>query len=88
MLLKISTSLWHAICQYPLGFRSSNADFDGDQIAVHIPLSLIVQDEACSLFCRYCGLYFHTNSRYVFQTLFIDNWVSSMNLCKSTVNAS
>ncbi|KAJ8428952.1 hypothetical protein Cgig2_009823 [Carnegiea gigantea] len=35
-----------AICLYPLVCKGFNADFDGDQMAVHVPLSLEAQAEA------------------------------------------
>ncbi|PHT85290.1 DNA-directed RNA polymerase subunit beta' [Capsicum annuum] len=36
----------HAICLPPLVCKGFNADFDGDQMAVHVPLSLEAQVEA------------------------------------------
>ncbi|KAF4361281.1 hypothetical protein F8388_001170 [Cannabis sativa] len=36
----------HAICLHPLVCKGFNADFDGDQMAVHVPLSLEAQAEA------------------------------------------
>lgn len=38
-----------AICLHPLVCKGFNADFDGDQMAVHVPLSLEAQTEACLL---------------------------------------
>ncbi|KAH0650306.1 hypothetical protein KY284_030218 [Solanum tuberosum] len=35
-----------AICFHPLVFKGFNADFDGDQMVVHVPLSLEAQVEA------------------------------------------
>ncbi|XP_060200580.1 DNA-directed RNA polymerase subunit beta'-like [Lycium barbarum] len=35
-----------AICLHPLVCKGFNADFDGDQIAIHVPLSLDAQVEA------------------------------------------
>ena len=37
----------HAICLHPLVCKGFNADFAGDQVAVHVPLSLEAQAEAC-----------------------------------------
>ncbi|KAE9610973.1 DNA-directed RNA polymerase subunit beta' [Lupinus albus] len=36
----------HASCLHPLVCKGFNADFDGDQMAVHVPLSLEAQVEA------------------------------------------
>ncbi|KAL2957343.1 hypothetical protein AAZX31_18G141500 [Glycine max] len=36
----------HAICLHPLVCKGFNADFDGDQMVVHVPLSLEAQAEA------------------------------------------
>ncbi|CAN6446915.1 unnamed protein product [Victoria cruziana] len=44
-----------AICLHPLVCKRFNADFDGDQMAVHVPLSLEAQAEAHLL------MFFHTN---------------------------
>uniref|UniRef100_A0AAU6QBE0 DNA-directed RNA polymerase subunit beta' n=1 Tax=Nigella ciliaris TaxID=555470 RepID=A0AAU6QBE0_9MAGN len=44
-----------AICLHPLVCKGFNADFDGDQMAVHIPLSLEAQAEARLL------MFSHTN---------------------------
>uniref|UniRef100_A0A1Y3BW98 DNA-directed RNA polymerase n=1 Tax=Helianthus annuus TaxID=4232 RepID=A0A1Y3BW98_HELAN len=41
-----------AICLHPLG-KGFNADFDGDQMAVHVPLSLEAQAEARLLIFSY-----------------------------------
>ena len=38
-----------AIKLHPLACTAFNADFDGDQMAVHVPLSLEAQAEACFL---------------------------------------
>nr|YP_010420183.1 RNA polymerase beta' subunit [Nanocnide lobata]USG53651.1 RNA polymerase beta' subunit [Nanocnide lobata]USG53734.1 RNA polymerase beta' subunit [Nanocnide lobata] len=45
----------HAICLHPLVCKGFNADFDGDQMAVHVPLSLEAQTEARLL------MFSHTN---------------------------
>nr|WNO19535.1 RNA polymerase beta' subunit [Campylotropis sp. LJ-2023a] len=45
----------HAICLHPLVCKGFNADFDGDQMAVHVPLSLEAQAEARLL------MFSHTN---------------------------
>lgn len=39
----------HAIRLHPLVCTAFNADFDGDQMAVHVPLSKVAQDEAIRL---------------------------------------
>ena len=44
-----------AICLHPLVCKGFNADFDGDQMAVHVPLSLEAQAEARLL------MFSHTN---------------------------
>nr|YP_010416844.1 RNA polymerase beta' subunit [Campylotropis bonii]USC54218.1 RNA polymerase beta' subunit [Campylotropis bonii] len=44
-----------AICLHPLVCKGFNADFDGDQMAVHVPLSLEAQAEARFL------MFSHTN---------------------------
>jgi DNA-directed RNA polymerase beta' subunit len=44
-----------AICLHPLVCKGFNADFDGDQMAVHVPLSLEAQAEAHLL------MFSHTN---------------------------
>ncbi|CAN6455227.1 unnamed protein product [Victoria cruziana] len=41
-----------AICLHPLVCKGFNADFDGDQMAVHVPLSLEAQAEAHLLLIR------------------------------------
>lgn len=38
-----------AICLHPLVCKGFNADFDGDQMAVHVPLSLEAQAECSAL---------------------------------------
>uniref|UniRef100_A0A251THD6 DNA-directed RNA polymerase n=1 Tax=Helianthus annuus TaxID=4232 RepID=A0A251THD6_HELAN len=60
-----------AICLHPLVCKGFNADFDGDQMAVHVPLSLEAQAEARLLmfshmiFClQLLEIHFCTNSRY------------------------
>jgi DNA-directed RNA polymerase subunit beta' len=45
-----------AIHLHPLVCAGFNADFDGDQMAVHIPLSLAAQAEACMLMSPYFNL--------------------------------
>ncbi|KAL5555001.1 hypothetical protein UlMin_037237 [Ulmus minor] len=45
----------HAICLHPLVCKGFNVDFDGDQMAVHVPLSLEAQAEARLL------MFSHTN---------------------------
>ena len=40
-----------AILLHPLVCSAFNADFDGDQMAVHLPLSMKAQSEALSLLC-------------------------------------
>ncbi|KAF3452182.1 hypothetical protein FNV43_RR08280 [Rhamnella rubrinervis] len=45
----------HAICLHPLVCKGFNADFDGDQMAVHVPFSLEAQAEARLL------MFSHTN---------------------------
>ena len=45
-----------AIHLHPLVCAGFNADFDGDQMAVHVPLSLEAQAEACMLMSPYFNL--------------------------------
>nr|YP_010512134.1 RNA polymerase beta' subunit [Myrocarpus frondosus]UXL83458.1 RNA polymerase beta' subunit [Myrocarpus frondosus] len=45
-----------AICLHPLVCKGFNADFDGDQMAVHVPLSLEAQAEACLLMFSHMNL--------------------------------
>nr|UYP39160.1 RNA polymerase beta' subunit [Trichopus zeylanicus] len=45
-----------AICLHPLVCRGFNADFDGDQMAVHVPLSLEAQAEARLLMFSHMNL--------------------------------
>ncbi|KAF9603054.1 hypothetical protein IFM89_033779 [Coptis chinensis] len=45
-----------AICLHPLVCKGFNADFDGDQMAVHVPLSLEAQVEARLLMFSYMNL--------------------------------
>lgn len=45
-----------AIKLHPLVCTGFNADFDGDQMAVHVPLSLEAQAEAYMLMCPYFNL--------------------------------
>nr|WEV91078.1 RNA polymerase beta' subunit [Pentalinon luteum] len=45
-----------AICLHPLVCKGFNADFDGDQMAVHIPLSLEAQTEARLLMFSHLNL--------------------------------
>ncbi|KAG4141237.1 hypothetical protein ERO13_D06G063650v2 [Gossypium hirsutum] len=45
-----------AICLHPLVCKGFNADFDGDQMAVHVPLSLEAQAEACFLMFSHMNL--------------------------------
>lgn len=45
-----------AICLHPLVCKGFNADFDGDQMAVHIPLSLEAQTEARLLMFSHMNL--------------------------------
>nr|YP_009449782.1 RNA polymerase beta' subunit [Tacca leontopetaloides]ANA91310.1 RNA polymerase beta' subunit [Tacca leontopetaloides] len=45
-----------AICLHPLVCRGFNADFDGDQMAVHVPLSLEAQTEARLLMFSHMNL--------------------------------
>nr|YP_010132532.1 RNA polymerase beta' subunit [Geranium sibiricum]QQD90262.1 RNA polymerase beta' subunit [Geranium sibiricum] len=45
-----------AICLHPLVCKGFNADFDGDQMAVHVPLSLEAQAEARLLMFSYMNL--------------------------------
>ena len=68
----------HAICLHPLVCKGFNADFDGDQMAVHVPLSL----EAQSLVSSYWGSYFRTNPRYAYWALCINERESPRCLCK------
>nr|YP_009670701.1 RNA polymerase beta' subunit [Passiflora tenuiloba]QCX29977.1 RNA polymerase beta' subunit [Passiflora tenuiloba] len=44
------------ICLHPLVCKGFNADFDGDQMAVHVPLSLEAQTEARLLMFSYVNL--------------------------------
>ncbi|GFP89409.1 DNA-directed RNA polymerase subunit beta' [Phtheirospermum japonicum] len=37
-----------AICLYPFICKGFNADFDGDQMAVHVPLSLELKQRLCN----------------------------------------
>ncbi|PHT34493.1 DNA-directed RNA polymerase subunit beta [Capsicum baccatum] len=46
----------HAIYLHPLVCKGFNADFDGDQMAVHVPLSLEAQVEAHLLMFSYLNL--------------------------------
>ncbi|PHT59666.1 DNA-directed RNA polymerase subunit beta'' [Capsicum baccatum] len=46
----------HAICLHPLVCKGFNVDFDGDQIAVHVPLSLEDQVEARLLMFSHMNL--------------------------------
>ncbi|WOK99882.1 hypothetical protein Cni_G08594 [Canna indica] len=64
-----------AICLHPLVCKGFNADFDGDQMAVHVPLSLEAQADArllmfshMNLVSSYRGSYFRTNSRYAYRS--------------------
>nr|YP_009318618.1 RNA polymerase beta' subunit [Allomaieta villosa]APA17720.1 RNA polymerase beta' subunit [Allomaieta villosa] len=45
-----------AVCLHPLVRKGFNADFDGDQMAVHVPLSLEAQAEAHLLMFSYMNL--------------------------------
>nr|QXE46007.1 RNA polymerase beta' subunit [Gonocarpus micranthus] len=45
-----------AICLHPLVCKGFNADFDGDQMAVHVPLSFEAQAEAGLLMFSYTNL--------------------------------
>nr|YP_010457341.1 RNA polymerase beta' subunit [Euonymus acanthocarpus]UUA68526.1 RNA polymerase beta' subunit [Euonymus acanthocarpus] len=45
-----------AICLHPLVCKGFNADFDGDQMAVHVPLSLEAQAEARLLMFSHANL--------------------------------
>ncbi|KAM3398088.1 hypothetical protein P3S68_001602 [Capsicum galapagoense] len=45
-----------AICLHPLVCKGFNADFDGDQMAVHVPLSLEAQVEALLLMFSHMNL--------------------------------
>nr|YP_010266761.1 RNA polymerase beta' subunit [Triadica sebifera]UIF92068.1 RNA polymerase beta' subunit [Triadica sebifera] len=45
-----------AICLHPLVCKGFNADFDGDQMAVHVPLSLEAQGEARLLMFSHMNL--------------------------------
>nr|WAL03046.1 RNA polymerase beta' subunit [Primulina eburnea] len=45
-----------AICLHPLVCKGFNADFDGDQMAVHVPLSLEAQSEARLLMFSHMNL--------------------------------
>ncbi|YP_009527519.1 RNA polymerase beta' subunit (chloroplast) [Vitis riparia] len=45
-----------AICLHPLVRKGFNADFDGDQMAVHVPLSLEAQSEARLLMFSHMNL--------------------------------
>ncbi|XP_057545755.1 DNA-directed RNA polymerase subunit beta'-like [Amaranthus tricolor] len=45
-----------AICLHPLVCKGFNADFDGDQMAVHVPLSLEAQAEARLLMFSHMNL--------------------------------
>nr|YP_010615193.1 RNA polymerase beta' subunit [Illigera cordata]WAS37667.1 RNA polymerase beta' subunit [Illigera cordata] len=46
-----------AICLHPLVRKGFNADFDGDQMAVHVPLSLEAQAEAHLLMFSHMNLF-------------------------------
>nr|YP_009770826.1 RNA polymerase beta' subunit [Lysidice rhodostegia]QIT01528.1 RNA polymerase beta' subunit [Lysidice rhodostegia] len=46
-----------AICLHPLVCKGFNADFDGDQMAVHVPLSLEAQAEARLLMFSHMNLF-------------------------------
>nr|YP_010999814.1 RNA polymerase beta' subunit [Actinodaphne pilosa]WPN82039.1 RNA polymerase beta' subunit [Actinodaphne pilosa] len=46
-----------AICLHPLVRKGFNADFDGDQMAVHVPLSLEAQAEARLLMFSHMNLF-------------------------------
>ena len=78
-----------AICLHPLVCKGFNADFDRDQIVVHVPLSLEAQSEAhlfmfshMNLISGYWGSHSLTNSRYAYWTLCINKWESLKYLCK------
>ena len=40
----------HASCLHPLVYKGFNADFDGNQMAVHAPLSLETQQRPVYLY--------------------------------------
>ncbi|PHU00434.1 DNA-directed RNA polymerase subunit beta' [Capsicum chinense] len=46
----------HAICLHPLVCKGFNADFDGDQMAVHVPLSMEAQVKARLLMFSHINL--------------------------------
>nr|YP_001430099.1 RNA polymerase beta' subunit [Cuscuta reflexa]CAM98385.1 RNA polymerase beta' chain [Cuscuta reflexa] len=46
----------HVLCLHPLVCKGFNADFDGDQMAVHVPLSLEAQAEARLLMFSHMNL--------------------------------
>ena len=46
----------YAICLHPLVRKGFNTDFDGDQMAVHVPLSLEAQSEALLLMFSHMNL--------------------------------
>ena len=50
-----------AIQLHPLVCAAFNADFDGDQMAVHVPLSLEAQMEARTLMLRFNNVLFPSN---------------------------
>ena len=47
----------NAIRLHPLACRGFNADFDGDQMAVHLPLSIEAQAEAHTLMMTVCNIF-------------------------------
>nr|GEU87122.1 RNA polymerase beta subunit, plastidic [Tanacetum cinerariifolium] len=49
-----------AICLHPLVCKGFNADFDGDQMAVHVPLSLEAQAEARLLMFSHMNILYPT----------------------------
>jgi DNA-directed RNA polymerase subunit beta' len=83
---------------FPLVCKGFNADFDGDQMAVHLPLSLKAQAEAYVFSYMFShrnllslGSHFRTDSRYALPTqdmliglyvLTINERESSRYLCK------
>jgi DNA-directed RNA polymerase subunit beta' len=51
----------NAIMLHPLACRGFNADFDGDQMAVHLPLSIESQAEAHTLMMTTCNIFSPAN---------------------------
>nr|YP_009574536.1 RNA polymerase beta' subunit [Neottia suzukii]QBF57983.1 RNA polymerase beta' subunit [Neottia suzukii] len=65
-----------AICLHPLVCKGFNADFDGDQMAVHVPLSLEAQAEARLLMFSHMNLLSPANYVFSYESLVSSYWGS------------